>query len=228
MQDVEEVAGDDQAVHQFGRVPGVEARADAAPAGQAHEVLRVVAQRGVHRIREHTAVAAGDVGEAGGIAHRQALEQRRVDEAEDRGVGADAERQRQDDGDGEAGLAAQHPGGVAEILEHVRGQAATRGALGNRRRHVRLPQRAHVAGERVVVVQFLEGELACVEVGDAVGAQRVVAIVEVLRQLVDDFPLAGGGQRQRREARPQVRRPVPRRGARWSRVVRWVRHCRLR
>ena len=83
---------------------------------------------------------------------------------------------------------------------------------------MRLPQRAHVAGERVVVAQFLEGELACVEVGDAVGAQRVVAVVEVLRQFVDDFPLAGGGQRQRREARAQVRRPVPRRGARWSRV----------
>ena len=64
-----------------------------------------------------------------------------------------------------------------------------------------------------MVAQFLEREPPCVEVGDAVGAQGVVAVVEVLRQLVDDLPLAGGGQRERRQARVQVFRPV---GSGWG------------
>ena len=55
--------------------------------------------------------------------------------------------------------------------------------------------------------QFLEGEPARLGVGDALGAQRLVAVVEVLRELVDDLALAGGRQRQRRQAHPQRVRP---------------------
>ena len=40
-----------------------------------------------------------------GIVIRQWLEQHRIDDAEDGGVGADAQRQRQDRNDGEAGVA---------------------------------------------------------------------------------------------------------------------------
>ena len=149
VEDVEEVAGDDQAVHQFGRVAGVEAGADAAPAGQAVEVLVVVAQGRVHRIGEHAAVAAGDIGEAGRVADPQALEQRGVDQAEDRGVGADAQRQGQHGGHGEAGLPAQHAGGVAQILERVRDPPRPGAPAGNRRRHVRLPQRRACSAARV-------------------------------------------------------------------------------
>ena len=53
-------------------------------------------------------------------------------------------------------------------------------------------------------VQLVEREAASrVGVGRAVGAQLLVAVVEVLRQLVDDLRLAVGLQAQRREARPQ-------------------------
>ena len=179
-EDVEEVAGDNQAVHQFGRVAGIEARADAAPAGEAVEMLVVVAQRRVHRIGEHAAVAAGDVGEAGRVADPQALEQRGVDEAEDGGVGADAEGEGQHGGHREAGLPAQHAGGVAHVLEESANPAAPGRAGRDRRRDVRLPERAHVCGERVGLAQFLEREPARLGLGDALGAQRLVAVVEVL------------------------------------------------
>ena len=71
-----------------------------------------------------------------------------------------------------------------------------------------LPKRAHMCGERVGSGQFFEGELARLGLGDALGAQRLVAVVEVLCELVGDLALAGGGQRQGRQAHPQRARPV--------------------
>ena len=56
---------------------------------------RAVPQRRVLRIREDAAGAAVHVDQPLGIGDRQMLEQRRVDEAEDRGVRADPERERQ-------------------------------------------------------------------------------------------------------------------------------------
>jgi len=54
-----------------------------------------------------------------GVAERRRLEQRRVDDAEDRGVAADAERQGEHGGKGEAGLPGEAAGGEAEVLDHV-------------------------------------------------------------------------------------------------------------
>ena len=63
-------------------------------------------------------------------------------------------------------------------------------------------------GEGVGSGQFFEGEPARLGLGDALGAQRLVAVVEVLGELVGDLALAGGGQRQRRQSDPQRVRPV--------------------
>ena len=114
---VEEVAGDDEAAHELRRVAGVKAGGDAAPARQRLERRRMVAQRLVLRIGEDPAGPPVHVDEALAVRHRQALEERGVDQAEHRGVGADAERQRQHGGDRESRLLAQHPCGVAQIVE---------------------------------------------------------------------------------------------------------------
>ena len=50
---------------------------------------------------------------------RQRPEQHRVDDAEDGGVHADAEREREDDDGSEAGPAAQHAQRVSNILEEL-------------------------------------------------------------------------------------------------------------
>ena len=171
-------------------------------------MLVVVAQRCVHPIGEDAAVAAGDICEAGRITDPQGLEQRGVDQAEDRGVGADAEGEGQHGSHREAGLPEQHAGGIAHVLEEVRDPASPGRAGRDRRQSVGLPKRAHMCGERVGSGQFFEGELARLGLGDALGAQRLVAVVEVLCELVGDLALAGGGQRKRRQAHPQRARPV--------------------
>ena len=48
---------------------------------------------------------------------RQRLEQQGVDDAEDRGVGADADGQRPHDQQGQAEIAAERPDGVSQILQ---------------------------------------------------------------------------------------------------------------
>jgi hypothetical protein len=48
---------------------------------------------------------------------RQRLEQQRVDDAEDGGVGADADGERDDDHQRQRGGAPQSPDGVAEVLQ---------------------------------------------------------------------------------------------------------------
>ena len=58
---------------------------------------------------------------------------------------------------------------------------------------MRPPKRAHMCGERVGSGQFFEGELARLGIGDARGAQRLVAVVEVLCELVGDLALARRG-----------------------------------
>ena len=95
------------------------------------EDVVAVAQRRVHRIREHAAdVAAVNVDEAIAVGDGQPLKQRGVDEAEDRGVGADAERERQDGGDGKAWLLSQHARGVAHVLPEIAERGIAGGAPG--------------------------------------------------------------------------------------------------
>ena len=60
------------------------------------------------------------------IGDRQRPQQHRVDQAEDRRVRADAQRQRQDGDEAESGALDEHPEGVFEVLkEHVSFQSAS-------------------------------------------------------------------------------------------------------
>ena len=87
------------------------------------EHLVLVAQILVVEVRERqiagiALVGHEDRGQPIRFVHGNRLEQRRVHEAEDRGVGADAERQREH-GDGrEARALGQHAQAVAQILKH--------------------------------------------------------------------------------------------------------------
>ena len=131
---LEEVAGGDDARHELCGVARVEARHDAAPAGQSVEGPGVVAQHRVLRVRENAAGAAIHVDQPLGVRDRQPLEERRVDQAEDRGVRADPEREGEDGGRREARLLPQHARGVAQVLQQVLDEAASRRAFDDRRR----------------------------------------------------------------------------------------------
>ena len=54
-----------------------------------------------------------------GVTVGQRPQQQGVDHGEDRGVGANPERQRQDGDDGEGRRFPQHPDGVADVLKHL-------------------------------------------------------------------------------------------------------------
>ena len=68
-------------------------------------------------LRSRGSVVLPDDREPIGIAVRQRLQQQRVDDAEDRGVRADAERQRGDGDEAEARRAQQQPRAVAKVLK---------------------------------------------------------------------------------------------------------------
>ena len=61
-----------------------------------------------------------------GIGPRQRPQQHGVDDAEDRGVGADAERQREDRHRGEARIARERAGAETQILSEKRRMAMVR------------------------------------------------------------------------------------------------------
>ena len=205
---VEEVARHDEAVDELGRVVGIEAGADAAPRRQSIERVSAVAQRGEHRVGEHAADAAAvDVDEAIPVGDGQMLKQRRVDEAEDRGVRADAEGECQDGGEGKARLLAQHARGVARVQPEIGDQESPLGPWCDGRREPRLAQGRHIARERVGFEQFVNRQAKRHVVALAVGAQLVEPFVEVLRQLLDDLGLARRAQAERRQSRAKVRGP---------------------
>jgi len=141
------------------------------------------------------------------IGHRQALQECGVDDGEDGGVGADAEGERQDGGGGEAWPLPQHARGVAEILADV-GQGGSSGyTRRDGRRCVRLTEGAHVHCERRLG-QFLQRQAGCLRIADTLGAQPVVALVEMLRQLLHDLGLASGIEAQGGEVPAHVVAPV--------------------
>ena len=75
---------------------------------------------------------------------------------------------------------------------------------------MRLPQRAQPARQRVLPVQLLERQPPRVVGRGAFGAQLLVAMVEVLRELLDDLGLARGAEPQRRQPGTQIAAPVRR------------------
>jgi hypothetical protein len=73
---------------------------------------------------------------------------------------------------------------------------------------VRLTKRTHANSERVKIEQFLDREPPRVGVAPATAQQLLIALIEMLRQLLDDLLLARGAQSQWRETRAQVRGPL--------------------
>jgi hypothetical protein len=102
------VVGDELLIHRIG-----ECRPDVPAVG------RLVQEAITARARHH--VVAPRIAEAHellGILHRQGGQQSSVDRAENGGVGADAECERQDDDAGPASGLPEQADGVAQILEH--------------------------------------------------------------------------------------------------------------
>ena len=122
-EDVEEVAGHELAVHALGLSAGEQRqrRREAGDHAVEHRVL--IPQVAVHRVRQGAVVERPSPERAGAVEHdellgrlhRQHPQQHLVGEREDRGVRADAERQRQHDDDGEGRRLEEGAQGVAEI-----------------------------------------------------------------------------------------------------------------
>jgi len=148
------------------------------------------------------------IDEAVPVGDGQPLQQRGVDQAEDRGVRADAEREREDGRDGKSRLFAQHPRRVAYVVPEIREQAPPVHSRSDRRRQLCLTKRSHVPRERVGLEQLFDRQTKRAVLTLAVGAQLVEPLVEMLRELFDDFGLPGRAQAERREARAQVLGPV--------------------
>ncbi|PYQ99584.1 MAG: hypothetical protein DMF96_06480 [Acidobacteria bacterium] len=81
--------------------------------------LVVLPRVGVGRRLGRIRILAEELDEFARIPHRQRAEHQGVDQAENRSVRADAEGEREDGDGGEAGRAAHHAEGIAEILHGV-------------------------------------------------------------------------------------------------------------
>ena len=133
---VEERARDEEAARGTHLAAVREVERGAAPGGDVREALLLAADLRedgvVERIVGGGAVAAGavhvgdaDAGEFPRPRDRQRSQPHGVDDLEDRGRGADAEREREDGNDREPGAAAQQACGVAEILSEAAEPDAT-------------------------------------------------------------------------------------------------------
>src|SRR5207237_9119439 len=114
------------------------------------------------------------------IVDREVLQQRRVDETEDRGVRADAKRERKNGGDGKAATLPQRSRGVHEISPEIAQQVTPRRPRRNRLARERLPQRPHLAVEQVFIVDLVDREPHGLVVTGARCGQLLVTIVETL------------------------------------------------
>src|SRR5687767_4114397 len=115
-EDVEEIAADPEAVDDalFALLREVEAtRAIGEGAG---ETVLMIANGFPQRNGEMIVAADGEADQAMRIGHGKRTKHERVDDAEDRGVGADAERERKNSGDGEAARGHKIAPAVAKIL----------------------------------------------------------------------------------------------------------------
>ena len=194
---VEEVAGDEIAQGAIRAVAGIQAGDEPGPGRHAFERLSAVAERGVHRIREDTAVLLPlHVDQPIAIGHRQALQECGVDDGEDGGVGADAEGERQDGREREGWLLPQRAGGIAEVLPEISKQVSG----GSPRRDgfgcVRLSQRREVSCEQIPLPEPGKRQLRRFVLRRPARHQFPPAILEMLRQLLDDLVLTGRRQAQ--------------------------------
>jgi hypothetical protein len=144
------------------------------------------------------------------IRDRQAPQPHRVEELEDGGVGADSERERQNRDQRKRRLEAQAPRAVAEVpgepgqptraIAVVARRDARRGGAGER-----VGQRRGEGGTaRELVERGLPRRLG----RGSAGGQLGVAVVQVLRDLLDDRRLAGRIQPETRQPLADVLAPI--------------------
>ena len=208
-EDGEVIVGDDQPGRRVGEIAGAqiqlntERRRIPSPPGRRARAGKRIADMRSCSGRSPRAFTVVTEDETLRLRHRQRAQQYRIDQGENRGIGADSERQRQDGRGGEAGIPAQHPRRIHEVLPRIAGQPARRTAGRNGRGLRSLTQRPHLARQQIVgadlVVDLGQRQAHRLVVRRAAGPQLLVAVVEMLRQLVDDFALARRTERQARQ-----------------------------
>ncbi len=169
--------------------------------------LAVVAGRQLSPFLVRSPIGAVDGDEAIGVADRQRAQDQQVGEAEDDGVGGDREPERENDDERGAALARHQAKAIAQILP----EAEKRRRCGVGAECDRLDRRRLEPGEvpdERRGVEIRQGGEARLGVRHPAGPELVVALLEMLRELVDDFALPRGRERQRREAPLDGRRPV--------------------
>ena len=171
--------------------------------------LKVFLARGRHVIKRHEPVR---------IAERKRLQQHTVDDAEDGCRRADPQRQREDRNAREPGLLPEDARGVAKTLHEGREHVFRCRSRCDWRRCLRLPQRRHVIRQDLLALELLQVQLRGLVRRRPTCDQLAPAVIEVLRELLDDLALAGRRQLQRRQSGADFLRPACRR----------VRHVRLR
>ena len=136
-EDAKRVAGDELRVDALGLAAIRKRRRRRRTRHEAREDVVASAQIPIHRMRERARVRRPAAERAGAveldqlarILDRQQPQQHLIREREDRGVGADTQRQCQDHHDRESGCAYQRSDGVAEILDQCRHETCSRSDL---------------------------------------------------------------------------------------------------
>src|SRR5688572_25770861 len=194
---VEKVAADQIAEGAIRAVAGIQADGESRPCRHAVEQVSTVAKRGVHRIREGTAVLlALHVDQSIAIGYWQALQQCGVDDAKDGGVGADAERECQDRRERDGWLLPQRAGGIAEVLPEISEQVSGGSPRRNGFWCVRLSQRRELSCEQIPLPEPGKRLRRRFVLRRPARHQFPPAILEMLRQLLDDLVLTGRRQAQ--------------------------------
>jgi len=157
--------------------------------------------------------------ERGRIRIRQRPQQHAVDDAEDRGGRADAERQRQHGDGGEPGRLDELTDGVADVSNRVREhqcssssrcrtllQIADEAVCGEPA--VRTIDVLEVVGETRPVAHVRGGARVGLGLGEARGEGVAIQILELRRHLANDARLTLGGQVGQAQPRTNERLPV--------------------
>ena len=134
-----------------------------------------------------------------GLAHRgQCGMQYAIPQAEYGGVGSDAEGQREDGDRREPGSRRQGASRVAQVLQEIGEHVSAGDSRCDRRWLMREAKRRDGAGQRVPVPEFGQRQLRGL-VGQRTACHQLApAVVEMLRELVDDVGLARGRESERR------------------------------
>src|SRR5262245_25450163 len=129
---------------------------------------------------------------------RQRPKQYRVDNREDGGIRPDADREREDGGDCEAGPLPERARGVPQVLPEIADQSAAGGSRRDRRRRMRLPERRYALRQDIAFPEIGQRYLCGLVRGHTTCNQLPITVFEMLRELFDNLGLARGREAQAR------------------------------